>query len=111
MLARQVVREASEEIELANGVLIEVVSNNYRLVRGRGVAALLADECAFWYSDGANPADEVLTTVRPAMALIPDTLLMVASTPYARRGPAWDIWRRYWGRIGRIFWCGVPPAG
>ena len=37
------------------------------LVRGRTVAALLADEAAFWYSEGLNPAEEVLQAARPAM--------------------------------------------
>jgi hypothetical protein len=98
MLARQVVRETADEIELANGVLIEVMSNSYRLIRGRTVAAILCDETAFWYTDGGKPADEVLAAVRPAMALIPNSLMMVASTPYARRGPVWSVYQRYFGK-------------
>jgi hypothetical protein len=98
MLERQIVRETAEEIELASGVLIEVASNSYRLIRGRTIAALLADEVAFWHADGLNPADEVLVAARPAMLSIPDSLLMVASTPYARRGPVWEAYRRSFGR-------------
>jgi hypothetical protein len=98
MLERQIVRETSEEIELASGVLIEVATNSYRLIRGRTITALLADEVSFWHADGANPADEVLVAARPAMLSIPDSLLMVASTPYARRGPVWEAYRRYFGQ-------------
>jgi hypothetical protein len=98
MLERQIVRETAEEIELASGVLIEVATNSYRLIRGRTIAALLADEVSFWHADGANPADEVLVAARPAMLSIPDSLLMVASTPYSRRGPVWEAYRRYFGR-------------
>jgi hypothetical protein len=97
MLERQIVRETAEEIELASGVLIEVVANSYRLIRGRTVAALLADETAFWYSDGLNPADEVLAAARPAMMTIPGSLMMMASTPHSRRGPVWGAYKRYWG--------------
>jgi hypothetical protein len=98
MLERQVVRETSEELELANGVLIEVVSNSYRLIRGRTVSACLCDEAAFWHVEGTKPAEEVLAAVRPAMALIPDSLLMIASTPYARRGPVWTTYQRHFGQ-------------
>jgi hypothetical protein len=98
MLARQVIRETAEEVELASGVLIEVASNSYRLIRGRTVAALLADEAAFWHAEGLNPADEVLAAARPAMLSIPGSLMMVASTPYARKGPVWQAYKRWWGR-------------
>ena len=98
MLRRQIVRETADEIELANGVLIEVATNSYRTIRGRTVAALLADELAFWFWDGPNPAEEVLRAARPAMAMIPNALLMVASTPYDRRGPVWNAFKRYWGQ-------------
>jgi hypothetical protein len=31
------------------------------------------------------------------MLTIPDAMLICASSPYARRGPLWESFRRYWG--------------
>ena len=56
------------------------------------MVACLADEIAFWTTDegGANPDHEVLNAVRPAMATVPGSMLLCASSPYARRGALWE---------------------
>src|SRR3984885_1764084 len=62
------------------------------------VAAALCDEIAFWRSDeSTNPDTEILAALRPAMATIPNAMLLCASSPYARRGSLWDAYRRYYG--------------
>jgi hypothetical protein len=91
-----------DALELTNKVVIEVQTANYRVVRGYSICAVIADELAFWLSDedAANPAAEIIDSLRPAMATMPNSLLMVATSPYARKGPVWDAWRRHYGKDG-----------
>jgi hypothetical protein len=68
-------------------------------VRGRTVAAALLDEIAFWESpDCANPAGDVIGAIRPAMATIPNSLMILMTTPWGRFGPAWELYRDHYGR-------------
>jgi hypothetical protein len=71
-------------------------------VRGGTTAAAICDEAAFWF-DGdasANPIEEIVAALRPAM-LTTRGLLMVCSSPYAKRGPLYEARRRHWGEPGR----------
>ena len=75
MIAELVDRETSEEIELTNKIVIEVATCSFRTIRGRTIVAALADEIAFWQSEGsANPDYEVLDAIRPAMATVPGAM-------------------------------------
>jgi hypothetical protein len=59
----------SDTIELRNRIVIRVAAASFRGLRGYAVAALIADELAYWF-DGeisANPAEEIIAAVRPAM--------------------------------------------
>jgi hypothetical protein len=101
MLARMLDRETAESFDLAGHVTIEVAAASYKTTRGYAVAACLADELAFWPTDGsAVPDYEILDAIRPGMATIPGALLLCASSPYARRGALWDAWRKHYGRNG-----------
>ena len=42
------------------------------------------------------------------MATIPGALLLVASSPYARRGPLYDAYRRYYGKDGSVLVWKAP---
>jgi hypothetical protein len=98
-LAALVKRRTQWELELTTGPRIEVRTSHYGRIRGRTFAGFIADEVAFWADDeGANPAEEVLTAVRPGLATIPGAQLIVISTPYARRGPLWTAYERCWGK-------------
>jgi hypothetical protein len=99
-LAAMVTNETTESIELDNGVTIEISTASYRAVRGHTVIAALLDEAAFWRDSetSANPAREVLDALRPAMATIPGAMLLVATSPYARRGIVWESYRRSFGK-------------
>ena len=50
-LEELVIRETEEQIELNNGVVIEIQSASFRAVRGFTVIAALCDELAFWRSE------------------------------------------------------------
>lgn len=99
MLAKLVVAETSDGLELANRVNIEIHTASFRAVRGYTVAAALLDEIAFWRSDdSANPDREIVAAIRPALTTIPNALLIGLSSPYARRGVLWDMYNRHYGR-------------
>jgi hypothetical protein len=90
--------ETQESLELKNRVVIEVATASYKTTRGYSIAAIIADEVAFWSTDegSANPAAEIIAALRPAM--MRGALLMAVSSPYSRRGPLWDSYRRHYGK-------------
>jgi hypothetical protein len=106
MLASLVARENAESIELTNGLVIEVATCSYRTVRGRTIIAALCDELAFWYGeDSAEPDVEVLNALRPGMATVPGSMLLCASSPYARRGALYEAHKRHFGKDGDPVLC------
>jgi hypothetical protein len=64
---------------------------------GETVIAGLCDEMAFWRKDSANPDVEILNAMRPAMAKVPGSMLLCASSPFARRG-VFQAYDRYYGK-------------
>ena len=89
----------ADGIDLSNSVTIEVGTASFRTSRGYAFVAVLADEVAFWPSDSsAEPDYEILDAIRPGMASIPGSVLLCASSPYAKRGALWDAFRTYYGK-------------
>src|SRR5262245_42527913 len=90
----------AETLTLTTGITLEVRNASFRRIRGVTCVAVLADECAFWMSDeSANPAVEILNAARPALATTQGPLIAISS-PYARRGALWDIYKRHFGPQG-----------
>ncbi|MDF3625777.1 hypothetical protein [Brytella acorum] len=100
MLARMVQDETNETIMLSNRVVIEIATASFRVTRGYTFAAVLADETAFWRSDdtSANPDEEIIKAIRPGLSTIPGSMLLLASSPYAKRGILYKTFRKYWGQ-------------
>jgi hypothetical protein len=97
-LSDLVQRRTRWALDLKNGASVEVRTSSYGSVRGRTYALAVADELAFWSrDDGTNPASEVLTAIRPGLATLNGQLFGV-STPYAKSGPLWDVYERYYGQ-------------
>jgi hypothetical protein len=93
--------EATQDrIDLTNGITIEISTANFRSVRGYTLVAALCDEIAFWMGDdSANPDSEILAAIRPAMTtMLPDAMLLCASSPYAQRGALYDAFKKHYGR-------------
>jgi len=93
-------RDTDDEIALTNGLVIEIQTASFRSTRGYTCIAGLCDEIAYLRTDetAANPDAEVLRALRPAMATIPNAMLLCASSPYARRGELYQAYRQYHGR-------------
>lgn len=99
MLAAMIVRQDNESIVLDNDVSVEITTASYRTIRGFTVIAALCDEIAFWRSeDSANPAQEILSALRPAMSTIPNALLIGLGTPYKRSDPLYEAYKRHHGQ-------------
>lgn len=90
--------ETKERIELTSGLDIEVMTCSFRTIRGRSVVCGICDEIAFWRVEGANPDKEVLAAIRPSMVTIPNSMLLVISSPYARSGVLYETHRDYYGK-------------
>lgn len=99
MLAAMIEDELAESVRLTNGVTVEVHTASIGAPRGRTFLAVLGDETAYWpVGDSANPDVEVINAVRPGLSTIPYSLLLVASSPYARRGLLYQNYAKYFGR-------------
>jgi len=101
-LAALVEGEHSQRITLpSRRVVIEVQTASFQLTRGYSFAAVLADEVAFWQTaeDSAASDVEILRALRPGLLTLrpAGSLLLLASSPYSRKGALWDVFRRYYG--------------
>lgn len=101
LLSSMVAASRTESIDLINRVTIEVGTASYRTTRGYTYVACLCDELAFWPTeDSANPDQDIIDALRPGMGTIPNSKLICASSPHARKGALWDAFKRYWGVDG-----------
>jgi hypothetical protein len=99
MLGRMVLTRLKESIELTNNIRIEIHTASFRSVRGYTIVAAICDEIAFWPNeDSSNPDIEIVNALRPAMATVPNALLLGISSPYARRGVLWNAYREHYGK-------------
>ena len=101
MLRQLIVQRTSDVLELSNGVNIEVRAASFRRLRGPTYVAVIADESAFWMTDewSGNPDVEIINAVKPGLATTGGPLI-IASSPYARRGLLWERFRKHYGLKG-----------
>lgn len=102
LLAPLVTGETAETISLARRVEIRVATASYRTTRGYTLAAVLADELAFWRDEtSANPDQAILEAVRPGLATTGGPLLC-ASSPHRKSGELWRAYRTHHGQPGDV---------
>src|SRR5262245_34301931 len=101
ILKQLIANRTQDALELTNGISIEVRPVSFRKLRGPTYVAVIADELAFWYVDAvyANPDIEVLNAVEPGLATTGGPLIL-ASSPHARRGVLWELFKRHYGPDG-----------
>ena len=101
ILRQLIANRTADALELTNGITLEVRPASFRKLRGPTYIAVIADELAFWYVDAAyaNPDVEILNAVEPGLATTGGPLIL-ASSPHARRGALWDVFKRHYGAGG-----------
>jgi hypothetical protein len=118
MLRKMLKRALADSFELTNGLTISVQTASFRGARGFTAPLVLCDEIAFWYSEdsgSANPDTEILRALRPSLGTIPNSMLICASSPYAKKGALYDAFKRYYGQAGDVLawkaptWVMHPP--
>ena len=97
IFSQYVVNVLRESVELSNKILVEVQSCSYRSIRGRTVVCCIGDEMSFWRSEGSSPDAEILAAVRPSMATVPNSKLIVVSSPYSQWGCVFESFKKYYG--------------
>ena len=99
ILRKMLESRTQESLTLANSIRIEVHTGSFRSVRGYTVVAAILDEVAFFPTgESANPDEELVHALRPAMATVPGSLLIGLSSPYSRRGVLWNAFRECYGK-------------
>jgi hypothetical protein len=110
LLRAMIQEEQAESLTLSNRVVIEIATASFRVTRGYTFAAVLADETAFWRNENsANPDAEIVGALRPGLSSIPGAMLLLASSPYAKRGVLYEAFRRHYGKDGArvLVWRGT----
>jgi hypothetical protein len=103
LIMRQLIaNRTADALELSNDISVEVRPASFRSLRGPTYVAAICDEAAFWLAENSgsvNPDIEIINAVRPGLATTRGPLI-IASSPYARRGVLWDVYRRHYGHNG-----------
>jgi hypothetical protein len=101
MLAGYVESRTADTLRLKTGIDLQIRAASFRGLRGVTAVAVIADECAFWYSDetSANVDSAILTAVRPALATTGGPLIVISS-PYGKRGEMFKAYRQHYGPDG-----------
>lgn len=99
ILRKMLESRTQESLTLTNNIRIEVHAGSFKSVRGYTVVAAILDEVAFFpQGESANPDEELVNALRPAMATVPGSLLIGLSSPYSRRGVLWNAYRECYGK-------------
>jgi hypothetical protein len=98
-LAAKVTRETKMGFELDNGCEIVVATNSFRTTRGRTILLAILDECAYFRSEeSSNPDVEVLRALEPGTATIPESMIVLISSPYRKSGLLHDEFVKHFGK-------------
>lgn len=99
-VARQLIENVtSHVISLSNGVDLETRPADFKTIRGASMCCAVVDEACFLPTgENAKPDRELLRAVRPALARVPGSLLVLISSVYAQRGELYWYLKEGFGR-------------
>jgi hypothetical protein len=103
----------SVELRTRTGIVeIQVVSANFRSIRGRAICAAVIDESAFLRQEESSQPDiEIVNAITPALGRFGKRgVLLVVSTPYSKRGVLYQGYRKYFGSEDADSICWVAPT-
>ncbi|MBB3300906.1 hypothetical protein FHT72_004552 [Rhizobium sp. BK077] len=101
ILSKQIESSNSETIRLKTRCDIEVRPGNHRTIRGITSPLAIADEVAFYFTDGQNTDSQILDAVRPSLQSGNHAgPLVCISSPYAKRGELYDAFKNHHGPNG-----------
>jgi len=87
LLHGMVSKETQFGFELTNNIDVSVATNSFRSVRGRPILCAILDEVAYWRDDNsANPDVEVYNALKPGLASLPGSVIILISSPYRKSG-------------------------
>ncbi len=93
-----VARVLTWSVEFTTGAIVQVATASFRSTRGYTMIDVILEEVAFYAVEGsANPDQELVLALRPALLTVPDARLYGISSPYARRGILWATYETHWG--------------
>jgi hypothetical protein len=113
LLAQEVLRSSDDVVEFRNGAVLEVGTNDSRLIRGRSAIAVLGSECCHWKTDETSLSsdEEVVAAAEPSMAMCPDNgLLLLGSSVHRRRGYMFRRWKELYGQDDEEELCWIAPS-
>lgn len=100
MLASEIESEDKEGFTLRSGVRLEVLTGSFKTVRGHSLCSATVDEAAFFGIDEDSRVKsdtELIRALQPGLATTVGGRLIAITTPYARKGWCWRMYKRYWG--------------
>ncbi len=96
MLDQEVVKREGDGYLLSNGILVQVLVGDFRLVRGFTQICVICDEICYMHlaEEGKIRSDtELISAVRPALITTGGKCIAV-STKYQRKGWAFKTWKK-----------------
>jgi hypothetical protein len=113
LLAAEVRRRTDDAIEFRNGGVLEIATNDARLIRGRSAIAVLGSEACYWRTDeyAASSDEEVVGAAEPSLAMCPDGgILLLGSSVHRRRGYMFRQYKRLHGNDEAEDICWFAPS-
>lgn len=101
MLEAEIVDDGDKKdyFVLSNGVMIKILTGDYRLVRGFTQLAVIIDEVCFFGTTEESKVrndTELIQAIKPALLTTKGPLIAI-STKYARKGWAYNCWKKNFG--------------
>jgi hypothetical protein len=96
-LAPLLVGDTTDELALTNGVVLRAIPCSARSGRGLPISCLILDEAAHMLTteEGNQAGGRVYASMAPSVAQFGERgRIVVLSTPYAKQGLFWDLYRQ-----------------
>ena len=96
-LKSYVTADPQNSIELKNDIIIIVISNDYKSLRGYTAIGCIVDEVAFLNCEGFRSDTETIRALRGRLLSTGGPLICISS-PYAKRGELYKVWKKHFAK-------------